>query len=272
MKTYLSVGIGDMMRIDSFLTQEERNNISEIYWACRFGKHMSPLFDNNKYYPNLVSHYFIEDETGRREMSKFEGHAVDFWHFRPDFPANFNTGLQLFNLDRNDLFVIDAFAIFNDASRQFNNSSFLECAKTLPPLYNNYILVHYPTSTRPRSDIARMEESDWSFIRNFAKEKGLQVVVVTDSEINTEAGEMVVLHNPDIRIVPQLCVHAAYYMGCDSFISILCSKIFEGGRMFVKSHQHNINDFVHSNWAWRGYYAPHDAASICGFYRNYIGY
>ena len=45
MKTYISVGIGDMMCLDSVLTQEERNNISEMFWACRFGKDLIPLME-----------------------------------------------------------------------------------------------------------------------------------------------------------------------------------------------------------------------------------
>ena len=47
MKTYLSVGIGDMVFLDSILTLEEKATISEIYWACRFGKCLIPLMENN---------------------------------------------------------------------------------------------------------------------------------------------------------------------------------------------------------------------------------
>ena len=37
MKTYISAGIGDLFFLDSILTTEEKESITEIYWACRFG-------------------------------------------------------------------------------------------------------------------------------------------------------------------------------------------------------------------------------------------
>ena len=43
MKTYISVGIGDMMAFDSLLVKEERESITELYWACKFGKVLAPI-------------------------------------------------------------------------------------------------------------------------------------------------------------------------------------------------------------------------------------
>ena len=52
MKTYLSLGIGDLFFIDSILTKEEKESISEIYWACTFGKVVEPLMKDNQSYHN----------------------------------------------------------------------------------------------------------------------------------------------------------------------------------------------------------------------------
>ena len=85
MKTYLSVGIGDMVFLDSILTLEEKATISEIYWACRFGKCLIPLIENNPDYPNLVAQHTIPDEVGQQAMASLDPIAIPFWHFRPDF-------------------------------------------------------------------------------------------------------------------------------------------------------------------------------------------
>ena len=45
MKTYICTGIGDMMSLDTVISPEKKESISEIYWACRFGKNLIPLFE-----------------------------------------------------------------------------------------------------------------------------------------------------------------------------------------------------------------------------------
>lgn len=102
MKTYLSVGIGDMVFLDSILTLEEKSTISEIYWACRFGKCMFPLMEGNSDYPNLVAQYVIDDEIGKQAMASLDPVAIPFWHFRPDFARNYEVGLSLFGLNPNE--------------------------------------------------------------------------------------------------------------------------------------------------------------------------
>ena len=69
MKTYLSLGIGDLFFLDSILTKEEKESISEIYWACRFGKVVAPLMENNPSYPNLIFQHTIDDEIDRRLLA-----------------------------------------------------------------------------------------------------------------------------------------------------------------------------------------------------------
>ena len=45
MKTYISAGIGDLFFLDSILTTEEKESITEIYWACRFGYVLKELME-----------------------------------------------------------------------------------------------------------------------------------------------------------------------------------------------------------------------------------
>lgn len=278
MKTYISVGIGDMMCLDSVLTQEERNNISEMFWACRFGKDLIPLMEKNPYYPNLKEQHTISDETGMEYMRRLSSGSELFWHFRPDFEKNFETGLMLFGLTKDNLNVINAAGIFLDTNRNFTNSSFLDSCdesivdwEKLGVEKNNYILFHYPTSTRPRGDIASINESDWNFIETLSKENNLKIVIISDTEINREVNNSILLIKPDIRMVVTLCKYSKYYAGCDSFVSILCSKILPSTNLFVKSHNPNIqNEVKHNVWLQR-FYLPHNPDTISTFYKSYIG-
>lgn len=279
MKTYISVGIGDMMCLDSVLTQEERNNITEIYWACRFGKYLIPLLDNNKFYPNLRLQHTICDKIGIEGMLRCDPSATNFWHFRPDFENNYNVGLSIFGLNKNEVVPIDAPSIFLNKNREFNNSSFLDIAElediewnylNIKP--NKYILVHYPTSTRPRSDIATIDNNDWMFIRNLSEKVNLPIVVITDTQLNTDVSDLIVLKNPNIKSVIALCKFATFYAGCDSFVSILSCKTLAADRLFVKSHSRNIQTEVLSNTWLQRFFLPHSPEVISKFYKSYIGH
>ena len=279
MKTYIALGIGDMMAIDALLTQEERNNISEIYWACRFGKDIAPLLINNTFYPNLKDQYIIDDSIGMDAMRMCDSNCINFWHFRPDFHRNYNIGLQLFGLEneRESLNVIDGAGILN-GTRTFTNSSFLDNAKLSDVLWdeigvapNEYILVHYPTSTRPRTDIAQIDDKDWKFIEELSNDTLLKIVIVTDTEINIEIPNSIILIKPNILSVIALTKFAKYYAGCDSFISILSSKILPTDNVFIKSHLSDIQNIVLNSVVFQNYFKPNSPETISKFYKNYIG-
>ena len=72
MKTYVSLGIGDLFFLDSILTKEEKESISEIYWACRFGYVMEKLMKNNPSYPNLKAQHTIIDDVGKKAMATLD--------------------------------------------------------------------------------------------------------------------------------------------------------------------------------------------------------
>lgn len=269
MKTYLSVGIGDMVFLDSILTLEEKFTITEIYWACRFGKYMIPLFENNSDYPNLISQHIINDNVGKREMEKLQSIAVPFWHFRPDYSPNFEIGLKLFGLEKEKIQYIDATACFNDINRKYVGSSFIKNAN--PVDIENYILFHYPTSTRPRSDIASISSEDWKFIDELSKEKSLKVIVISDCNIEIPLSNYQHLINPDIKYLVDLVNSCDYFAGCDSFCAHLASKVLPKEKLFIKSHEFNIRDKLLATTFSR-VFLPHSPEDVSQFYKNYIGY
>ena len=268
MKTYVSLGIGDLFFLDSILTQEERDSISELYWACRFGYVMQKLMENNPSYPNLTAQYTIDDEVGKKAMESLDPIAVPFWHFRPDFQRNFEVGLKLFGLeedwDKQNLQTIDAPSMFFDDTRPFTESSFVKHRKKID---EDYILVHYPTSTRPRQDIALITEEDIKFVNELSKETGYQVRVISDHEVNPALDNVEILINPDIVEVKDWAANCNYYAGCDSFCSILASKHLPKENIFIKL---SPNFTGWNNWLYRAF-LPHSPEEVQQFYKSYIG-
>tara|TARA_A100000172_G_C3022802_1_gene103698 strand:+ start:84 stop:962 length:879 start_codon:yes stop_codon:yes gene_type:complete len=281
-KTYISAGIGDMVSVDALLTKEEKENITEIFWACRWGKALFHLFINNQEYPNLQRQHVIEDKVGMENMVRLEPEAASFWHFRPDFPANYAVGLSLFNLSKDEVNAIDTVGILYDSSRKYQGSSFLtSCTQesvaweelNIKP--NKYILVHYPTAARSkRNDIAKITNSDWQMIEDLSTNTDLDVVIISDREINHTLSRGTVLVNYNIKSIVTLAKYAEYFVGCDSFVSQLACKDLSPTRMYVKGHDYQlthgrpISEEIRSNVYLQQHYTPHSVEDIVSFYTS----
>ena len=268
MKTYVSLGIGDLFFLDSILTKEEKESISEIYWACRFGYVMEKLMDNNPSYPNLKTQHIIQDDVGKKAMKTLDPIAINFWHFRPDFHPNFETGLKLFGIEdewnNQNLQTIDAPSMFFDNTRSFTESSFIKHSNRID---DDYILFHYPTSTRPRNDIASITMDDWNFVEELSKYNRMRVIVIADSDIDIPLTNYELLIKPNIKYVVDLVANCSYYAGCDSFCSILAAKSLVKENMFIKK---SPNFTGWNNWLYRAFlpYSPEEVRQI---YKDYIG-
>ena len=268
MKTYVSLGIGDLFFLDSILTKEEKESITELYWACRFGYVMTDLMENNPSYPNLKEQYIIDDDTGKEAMRYLDPVAVDFWHFRPDFPPNFEIGLKIFELEddwnNQNLQTIDAPSMFMDDTRPFTESSFVKHKR---PVNEDYILFHYPTSTRPRQDIATITDEDVAFVRSLQKETGLPIMLVSDHNVALPFDDYDLIMNMPMQHVVKLVANCNYYAGCDSFCSILASKHLQKENLFIKQ---SPNFTGWNNWLYRAF-LPHSPEDVRQFYKPYIG-
>ena len=284
MKTYLCVGIGDMVHLDSILETEEKASISEIYWATRWGPMLSELFDGNKSYPNLIRHYVISDAVGKNAMKFLDPIAVPFWHFRPDFPTNFKVGLNLFGIENDwengSLQVFNALKMFSDPKRTFKSSSFIKSAR--PVNLGDYIFFHYPTSTRPRTDICEIVEEDWDFVNWLAIEKNMKVVIASDSEINIPLKcDFVKYINPELKFFVDLAASCKFFVGCDSFGAHLATKHLPKENLFIKTHDPNIKQKLMEaayckinglEGRHRFDFCPHPPEDVALFYKNYIGF
>jgi hypothetical protein len=274
MKTYISVGIGDMVYLDAILSPEEKESITEIYWACRFGKVLVPLLDNNLSYPNLKLQHIISDEVGKQAMESLDPIAIPFWHFRPDFPRNFEVGLRLFGIldewNNGKIQSVDAANMFTDTTRGYHGSSFIKNASSVE--HSDYILFHYPTSTRPKGDIASISSDDWNFVNDLAIQEDVKVIVVSDCPIDIPLNcEYIHYINPNIKYFVDLVASCSYFAGCDSFGAHLSTKVLPKERLFIKSHNPNIKQQVLTTTLYR-HFCPHPAEDVAEFYKNYIGY
>lgn len=274
MKTYLSVGIGDMMCFDTLMTQKERESITEIYWGCRFGKDIAPIIDHNVFY-TVKKHHFIEDKIGAENMKRTYQYNPTkdlFWHYRPDIEPDYTIGKELLNITSENLHHLDAVKMVFDENRTFQGSSFLLNARLSDIKWGTlgiptgYILMHYPTSTRPRTDIATINNEDWEFINKLSRKTGLKVVIISDTPIQPPLDNYMTLEQVTMISIIALSKYASYYVGCDSFCAILSSKVLPPHKLFIKTHDQNIYRRL-PTYTWiKKYFLPHDYKDIQEFY------
>ncbi len=276
MKIYFSVGIGDMMCIDALMTQKERESITEIYWPCRFGKCIAPIIDHNIYY-RVKKHHFIDEEVGRKNMRRtFQSSPIKdtFWHFRSDIEPDYTIGKELLNIKpEDDVRPVDMVPMIMDTNRTFQGSSFLMSASVDDIDWNGlkiepfkYILMHYPTSSRPRSDIAVINNDDWEFINNLSIKTGLKVLIISDTPVAPTLNHFIAPKDIPLTSIIALSKYAGYYVGCDSFCAILCCKVLPPHKLFIKTHDQNIYNRM-PTYTWiKKYFLPHDYKAIQQFY------
>jgi hypothetical protein len=295
MKTFIGAGIGDAFCMDSILNQSERDSITEIYWGCKYGRVLAPIFEKNTFYPNLVKQYIMEEENvikyfDERFGQNYNHHgnprACSFWHFKNspgdyNHRDSFNIAAGIFGINLSEInqdFSPSRF--FLDPNRKFDKSTFIELSKlsdfdwekyNIEP--NKYILMQHSSDNRPKSDIGSINDRDWEIAENISKERNLPVVIITDRrDVQVPLSNYIILNVFDFPLevslinIVALCKYCSYYIGLDSYVGILASKVLTPDNLYVKSYNRNITDDLSTNVWLHKFFMPHSVDEIKSFY------
>lgn len=295
MKTFISAGIGDAFCMDSILTQSERESITEIYWGCKYGKVLAPIFETNPSYPNLIKqHVMLEEDV----IKYFDEHfppnynhhgnprCCSFWHFKNspgdyNHRDSFNIAAGIFGISLSEInqdFTPSRF--FLDPNRTFDKSTFIEISQMSDfnwEQYNikpqNYILMQHSSDNRPKSDISSINERDWEIVEKISQERNLPVVIITDRrDVEVPLTNYIILNVFDfplensLKMIVALCKNCSYYAGLDSYVGILASKVLTPDNLYVKSYNRNITQDLSSNVWLHKFFMPHNVEDIKSFY------
>lgn len=292
MKIIFSTGIGDAFCLDCLFSQDFRESITEIYWACKYGEPLTYVFKNNFFYKNLKKQHilkendvknFFENKFGKDFQHHSNPHVCKFWHFKDD-PSDWNhrNGSELtheiFKLNEK-IYFFNNFSVLKQ-KQTFKGSSFLNNAtvndfdwKSYNIEPNEYILVHQSSDNRPKSDISSINDQDWNFIENISKEKNKKVIVITDqNNLNIPLTNYSIINvfnlpiEKSLIIICALCKYAYYYAGLDSYVGILSSKILSSNNLYIKSYDSNITKTLENHTLLQNFFLPHDTQTIQKFY------
>jgi len=241
---FITGGIGDVITIECFLTDAQRNELSTIYYATNKHTFVESLFKSLDCFPKLKNHVKLWQDFS------------NFWafYYLEDFIIKSKFKNKKIFEDCLDLSIFPFFQKIKKEKIPYNGCSFLEKKLTniehidLP---NEYIVIA-PCSTDKRLLGRDFNHKDWEQTNNFLKKHDLKGVILYEGkDVLPECKNIKNLQNKtSILESIEILKGAKGYIGIDSWISVLASKLFEEPYLQIKS----INSHCYENA--EVYYAP----------------
>lgn len=281
-------GIGDVLAIESFLSNEQRQKLEGIYYATRAHKVIREIFNALPNYPNLKRHVILWDDFSHRfafhnknelieQINPHKGNTEADWNLRISRYQRWQKLLE----GVGDYSIAMLFPQCNPFFRPYNGSSplihevanisrfclpdqddFLEKEKdrvahlmTLGeiPKPLSYIIV-CPYTINDRRDSGRdFTAHDWEFLTNYlTKRKCFAVILNIGDDPIPEHPLIINLANQTSFLESiEVLKRAKGYIGIDSSLSVLAAKLFNHPDLMIKSNNNHC-------YMWAGvYYTPH---------------
>jgi hypothetical protein len=243
---FITGGIGDVFAVESFLTDQERDSLTTIYYATNKREPIERLFRSLKSFPNLKNHINVWDNFS------------NFWCFY-SLEDYLTRSQNLNNFKKNvekskDLSIMTIFDQIKNKNLKYNGSSFLK-EKLVDidtfQLPENYIVL-CPFSTDKRSKERDFNAEDWNQTLKFLEQKNIKGVVINSgNDIVPKNSYLIDLSNlTKIEEAVEIVKAAKGYLGIDSWLSVLAAKVFNSLSLQIKS----VNSHCLNNAAF--YYAP----------------
>ena len=239
---FISGGIGDVFAVESFLTDEERNEISSIFYATIKKEPIQELFKSLSW-PKLKNHITAWDDFSK------------FWCFYKlsECASKVSKKGDLSKINQaKDLSILTIFDEVKKGKLKYNGSSFLnqqiaEIKKfNLPDDY----IVFIPYSTDKRLAGRDFSKKDWDECLEYLNYTKLNGVVINSGNDFVPKGFINLSNETSITEAVEILKSAKGYIGIDSWLSVLAAKLFIHPYLQVKS----VNEHCYYNADC--YYAP----------------
>lgn len=229
----LTGGVGDILAVESLMTDAERQSINCIYYATRASKPCIELFDKLPTFPQLKKQTVIW-----KDFSKiFCFH--DKQHFTDKLCAYQPNALQ--ELAKKLMAPIEDYSIKKifEENRPYYYSSFIKT--NLSPLKKFRLPATYycicPYSNNDKRDLRRdYDSADWGQTLNILKNRNSFGVVINigDEPIPQDPHIINLSNKTNIREAVEIVKHAQGYIGIDTAFSVIAAKIFRPENIIIK--------------------------------------
>jgi hypothetical protein len=232
MEIFLSGGVGDVISVESFMTNEERARISKIYYGTRAWHENSQLFINSKTY----------------EKIRGEHHLV-FKAFDKQFPCFINIEqtygkklLMPMPKTTVDYSIAKIFRKIDNDKIPYNGSSFVKDTLAdiskfnLPPKY--FVVVPYTLADFRTTTNRNFDSLEWIYAQGFVREWDATMVIInahTQVPIPKINGSIDLTGKTNICEAVEVVKRAVGYIGVDSALSVIATKTLNNSRLIVKN-------------------------------------
>jgi ADP-heptose:LPS heptosyltransferase len=250
-KMLFTGGIGDVMALECFMTDEERENLRKIYWATRACNSIRPMFDI--LYPAAEQEVLWTNQY--EELFAFHSKAEasqEFDVLPEDWP------------EVSDWSIGCKFDEITDGQRTYNGCSLMHKALISQSdfwafkLPENYVVIAPRSGNDFMMERRDFDSDDWLATLEYLEKHNL-VGVVLNNERDVYIDERLINLTGQTSLMESLEILArsSGYIGIDSCLSVLGAKL--DGHLLVKSRNKHLYRNQHIYYAPRtdfGFIAP----------------
>lgn len=226
-------GVGDVMAIESMMTDPERESINCIFYASRAAKPCMELFVDLPSFPNIKKQTEIWKNFSQIFAFNDKKHLADkLCAYQPN---------ALQEITRKLLEPIEDYSIKRifAEKRPYTYSSFLKHSAASLEKFNlpeKYYCI-CPYSSNDKRDIRRdYNSSDWAQTLSILKQKDtIGVILNKGTEYIPDDLSLVNLNNKtNMKEAIEIVKRAQGYIGIDTAFSVLAAKLFDPTNIMVK--------------------------------------
>ena len=241
---FITGGIGDVLAVESFMSQQEKERLQTIFYATNKHEHIEFLFKKNKAFKNLTNHVVVWDDFSK------------FWCFHSmlEYQHKSNSVNNKVFSFCHDLSIYKIFSEVKQGKLKYQESSFIKQKLTeinhleLPEKYITIL----PCSTDKRQSTRDFEENDWNNVMLYLEKNNTKGVVVNKGQDIIPDHELLINMSNKTRLDESIEIlkNSKGFLGIDSWLSVLAAKIFNPPYIQVKSQNGNCYENASC------YYAP----------------
>jgi len=259
MKALFTGALGDFIGAEPYISEEEKDSITEILWATRNREEIQSAFDLKKIFPNLREETILFDDFCDERPTRpwQEGDRFINIGTKSDLNLKCKLNLSQEELDEINDYSLDSIlqGIFS-GTRQYSRSRISEI-ENFPDidtfkLPENYVVIH------PWSDAEingrEFDDQDWTSIYGFLERFNLTGVVVNRSQFRSPMHDRLIdlTNKTSLQETFNIIKNASAAIMCASSPACYATKIFVKNQIWLKGGY----DHMFSDWATHFYHGP----------------
>lgn len=258
MKALFTGGLGDFIGSESFMTELEKDSVTEVLWATRNREEICSAINLKDIFPNLEKETIMYDNFCDERPTKPWQLGDRFINIHRKEDLNRMCGLNLNNQEMAEITDcgLDATLerIFKghrwQSSRVITRSSWPDISRFNLP--QRYVVIH------PWSDAEingrEFDDSDWISIFEFLNQNNIMGVVVNRSIKSAPTHEKLIdlTNQTNLKETFSIITKAEMCILCASSLACFATKIFPKDRIWLKGGV----EHMFSQWATYFYHGP----------------